>query len=73
MPRVDAPTPETTVPARLFYRAYDVGIEFDENYVDLMYRLGAISQSIFMTVTARFAMRKVAGSFLPTSGDAPKR
>jgi len=36
MPRVDAPTPENPVPSRLFYRAYDVSIEFDENYVDLM-------------------------------------
>ena len=31
---------EVATNAALFYRAYDVGIEFDENYVDLMYRLG---------------------------------
>jgi hypothetical protein len=40
MPRAVEPTPDTPVPSRLFYRAYDIGIEFNENYVDLMYRLG---------------------------------
>ena len=30
---------EKPVLAQPFYRAYDVGIEFNENYVDLMYRL----------------------------------
>ena len=40
MPRVVEPTPDSPVPSRLFYRAYDIGIEFNENYVDLMYRLG---------------------------------
>jgi hypothetical protein len=45
-PRVAAPAPENPVPSRLLYRAYDVGIEFDENYVDLMYRLGRRDLSI---------------------------
>lgn len=35
-------------PARLLYRAYDVGIEFNENYVDLMYRLGRRDLAIQM-------------------------
>ncbi|HEY2963643.1 MAG TPA: YncE family protein [Pyrinomonadaceae bacterium] len=33
---------------RPFYRAYDVGIEFDENYVDLMYRIGRRDLSIHL-------------------------
>ena len=40
VPRVATPTPDNPLPASLFYRAYDIGVEFDENYVDLMYRLG---------------------------------
>lgn len=39
VPRVPPPTPDNPLPSRLFYRAYDIGVEFDENYVDLMYRL----------------------------------
>ena len=46
VPRVDAPTPQNPVGSRLLYRAYDVGVEFDENYVDLMYRLGRRDLSI---------------------------
>ncbi len=48
MPAVVAPTPQAPVPSRLFYRAYDVGIEFDENYVDLMYRVGRRDLSIHL-------------------------
>jgi hypothetical protein len=40
VPRVPAPTPDSPLPSRPFYRAYDIGVEFDENYVELMYRLG---------------------------------
>ena len=40
MPRIVEPTPDAPAPARPFYRSYDIGIEFNENYVDLMYRLG---------------------------------
>ena len=36
------------VSSRLSYRAYDVGIEFDENYVDLMYRLEGRDLSIHL-------------------------
>ena len=48
MPRLAKPTPETPVAARPFYRAYDLGIEFDENYVDLMYRLGRRDLSLHL-------------------------
>jgi len=48
MPAVDAPTPLNPVSSRLFYRAYDVGVEFDENYVELMYRIGRRDLSIHM-------------------------
>ena len=46
VPRVEAPTPQSPAPSRLLYRAYDAGVEFDENYVDLMYRLGRRDLSI---------------------------
>jgi hypothetical protein len=49
MPSVVAPTPATPINARPFYRAYDLGIEFDQNYVDLMYRLGRRDLSICTT------------------------
>jgi hypothetical protein len=48
MPHVVEPTPASPVPSRLAYRAYDIGLEFDENYVDLMYRLGRRDLSIHM-------------------------
>jgi hypothetical protein len=37
-----------TETSRPFYRAYDVGIQFDENYVDLMYRLGRRDLSVHL-------------------------
>ncbi len=46
MPRVVEPTPTNPLPSGVFYRAYDIGIEFDENYVDLMYRIGRRDLSI---------------------------
>ena len=48
MPALAPPTPAAPVPSRLFYRAYDVGMEFDENYVDLMYRIGRRDLSIHL-------------------------
>jgi hypothetical protein len=48
MPAVSEPTPTNPVSSRLSYRAYDVGIEFDENYVDLMYRSGRRDLSIHL-------------------------
>jgi len=48
MPAIDAPTPLNPVSSRVFYRAYDVGVEFDENYVELMYRIGRRDLSIHM-------------------------
>ena len=48
MPALAAPTPDMPVPSRLFYRAYDVGMEFDENYVELMYRIGRRDLSIHL-------------------------
>jgi hypothetical protein len=48
MPHEVAPTPETPISLRLFYRSYDIGIEFNENYVDLMYRLGRRDLSVHL-------------------------
>jgi uncharacterized protein DUF6603 len=48
MPPLVAPTPTNPVPSQLAYRAYDVGLAFDENYVDLMYRIGRRDLSIHM-------------------------
>lgn len=48
MPATVAPTPTNPVPSQLAYRAYDIGVEFDENYVDLMYRSGRRDLSIHM-------------------------
>jgi hypothetical protein len=48
MPPSVAPTPANPVPSQLAYRAYDIGLEFDENYVDLMYRIGRRDLSIHM-------------------------
>jgi hypothetical protein len=48
MPPTLAPTPATPVPTPVAYRAYDVGLEFDENYVDLMYRIGRRDLSIHL-------------------------
>lgn len=46
--------------SRPFYRAYDIGIQFDENYVDLMYRLGRRDLSVHLYDT-NGAMRDVDG------------
>lgn len=48
---------ETSQP---FYRAYDVGIQFDENYVDLMYRLGRRDLSVHL-YDGNGAMRDARG------------
>jgi uncharacterized protein DUF6603 len=48
LPPMVAPTPTNPVPSQLAYRAYDVGLAFDENYVDLMYRIGRRDLSIHM-------------------------
>jgi hypothetical protein len=46
MPATVEPTPANPVPSQLAYRAYDIGLDFDENYVDLMYRIGRRDLSI---------------------------
>jgi len=46
MPATVEPTPVNPVPSQVAYRAYDIGLEFDENYVDLMYRIGRRDLSI---------------------------
>jgi hypothetical protein len=58
-----------TVPARgqqpllprPVYRAYDVGVEFNENYVDLMYRLAQRDLNIYLFDVNNQPVRDVAG------------
>ena len=46
MPRAIDPSPAKPVPPHPAYRSYDLGLEFDENYVELMYRIGQRDLSI---------------------------
>jgi hypothetical protein len=57
------------VMAKPFYRAYDIGVEFNENYVDLMYRIGGRDLGLYLYDNNNRPMRDAEGRLLIQSGD----
>lgn len=54
--------------AKPFYRAYDIGIEFNENYVDLMYRLSERDLGLYLYDNNNRPVRDAEGRLLVQSG-----
>jgi len=55
--------------AKPFYRAYDVGVEFNEDYVDLMYRISGRDLGLYLYDNNNRPVRDVEGRLLVQSGD----
>jgi hypothetical protein len=49
---------------RLVYRAYDIGVEFNESYVDLMYRLGRRDLGLYLYDNNNRPMRDSRGRLM---------
>jgi hypothetical protein len=60
---------EKPVMAKPFYCAYDVEIEFNENYVDLMYRIGGRDLGLYLYDNNNRPARDAEGRLLTQSGD----
>ncbi|HYY92884.1 MAG TPA: hypothetical protein VE713_00100, partial [Pyrinomonadaceae bacterium] len=60
---------EKPVMAKPFYRAYDVEVEFNENYVDLMYRIGGRDLGLYLYDSNNRPARDAEGRLLTQSGD----
>jgi hypothetical protein len=60
---------EKPVMAKPFYRAYDVGVEFNEDYVDLMYRISGRDLGLYLYDSNNLSVRDVEGRLLVQSGD----
>ncbi len=60
---------EKPVMAKPFYRAYDVGVEFNENYVDLMYRISGRDLGLYLYDSNNRPVRDAVGRLLVHSGE----
>lgn len=60
---------EKPVMAKPFYRAYDVGLDFNEDYVDLMYRIGGRDLGLYLYDSNNRPARDAEGRLLTQSGD----
>jgi hypothetical protein len=60
---------EKPVMAKPFYRAYDVGVEFNEDYVDLMYRMSGRDLGLYIYDNNNQPARDAEGRLLAQSGD----
>lgn len=60
---------EKPVMAKPFYRAYDVGVEFNEDYVDLMYRMSGRDLGLYIYDSNNRPARDAEGRLLAQSGD----
>ncbi|HEY0171734.1 MAG TPA: hypothetical protein VGB98_11985, partial [Pyrinomonadaceae bacterium] len=60
---------EKPVMAKPFYRAYDVEVEFNEDYVDLMYRIGGRDLALYLYDSNNRPARDAEGRLLTQSGD----
>ena len=67
-PTVPAPG-EKPVMVKPVYRAYDVGVEFNEDYVDLMYRLGGRDLGLYLYDANNQPARGADGRLLAQSGE----
>lgn len=57
------------VMAKPFYRAYDIGVDFNENYVDLMYRISGRDLGLYLYDSNNRPVRDAEGKLLVQSGD----
>ena len=55
--------------AKPFYRAYDVGVEFNENYVELMYRMSGRDLGLYLYDSNNLPPRGADGRLLVQSGE----
>jgi hypothetical protein len=62
-------TSEKPVMAKPVYRAYDVGVEFNEDYVDLMYRMSGRDLGLYIYDSNNRPTRDAEGRLLAQSGD----
>jgi len=60
---------EKPVMAKPFYRAYDIGVEFNEDYVDLMYRISGRDLGLYIYDSNNRPARDAEGRLLVQSGD----
>ena len=60
---------EKPVMAKPFYRAYDIGVEFNENYVDLMYRISGRDLGLYLYDNNNRPVRDAEGRLLIQSGN----
>lgn len=60
---------EKPVMAKPFYRAYDIGVEFNENYVDLMYRISGRDLGLYLYTNNNEPVRDAEGRLLTQPGD----
>lgn len=60
---------EKPVMAKPFYRAYDIGVEFNEDYVDLMYRISGRDLGLYIYDSNNRPTRDAEGRLLVQSGD----
>jgi hypothetical protein len=57
------------VMAKPFYRAYDVEVEFNEDYIDLMYRISGRDLGLYLYDSNNRLLRDAEGRLLLESGD----
>ena len=57
------------VMAKPFYRAYDVGVHFNENYVDLMYRISGRDLGLYLYDNNNLPVTDAEGRLFVQSGD----
>jgi hypothetical protein len=69
MPATIPAVGEKPVMAKPFYRAYDIGVEFNEDYVDLMYRISGRDLGLYIYDSNNRPTRDVDGRLLVQSGD----
>ncbi|HEX2079267.1 MAG TPA: hypothetical protein VHG08_16190 [Longimicrobium sp.] len=67
-PTVPAPG-QKPVMAKPFYRAFDVGVDFDEDYVDLMYRISGRDLGLYLYDANNRPVRDAQGRLLVQSGE----
>lgn len=69
MPATIPAVGEKPVMAKPFYRAYDLGVEFNETYVDLMYRISGRDLGLYLYDSNNRSVRNAEGQLLVQSGD----
>jgi hypothetical protein len=60
---------EKPVMAKPFYRAYDIAVDFNEDYVDLMYRISGRDLSLYLFDNNSRPVRDAEGRLLAQSGE----